>query len=138
MHRLAVLLLCAWLAAACALPRPAAADRALGSALEGRWGGAHVDLQLSQSGGRIEYDCAEGTLDAAVVPAADGSFRVPGRHVHGHGGPARIGERLPSRPALYEGRVDGDRMQLRIRVDADTLGPYSVQRGAAAQLFKCL
>lgn len=137
MHRPLALLLCASLWTACAVPGPGA-EHVPGTALDGRWGGAHVELLLLPSGGSIEYDCADGALDTAVVLDADGNFRVPGRHVRGHGGPEQIGEQLPSQPALYEGSVAGDRMQLRVRVDADTLGPFTLQRGADAQLLKCL
>lgn len=137
MRRVSLLLLCALLLAACAVPGPGAAPRP-GTALEGNWGGAHVALTLSATGGSIEYDCAHGMLDAAVVPDASGAFVVAGRHVREHGGPERVGEQLPSQPALYEGRVSGERMQLRVRVGADTLGPFTLQRGASAQLMKCL
>ncbi|HVR80935.1 MAG TPA: hypothetical protein VHF02_02425 [Luteimonas sp.] len=135
-------LLCALLLAACAVPGPGADPRsgsALdGSELNGSWGGAHVGLLLSPSGGSIEYDCAHGTLDAAVIPDAGGAFRVAGRHVREHGGPERAGEQPPSLPALYEGSVAGNRMQLRVHVGADTLGPFTLQRDAGAQVFKCL
>ncbi len=137
MRRRLVLLLCALLPAACAGPGPGATP-APGPALLGSWGGEHVALTLSPSGGGIEYDCADGTLDAAIMPDAAGNFRVPGRHVRGHGGPEQVGEQLPSEVALYEGSVAGDRMVLRVRLDADTLGPFTLRRGADARLLKCL
>ena len=42
-------------------PKPA------GATLTGAWGGPHVLLTLSANGGRIEYDCAQGTLDELLV-----------------------------------------------------------------------
>ncbi len=137
MRRLPVLLLCTLLSTACAVPGPDT-DPAPGAALAGRWGGAHVGLSLSPSGGGIEYDCANGVLDAPIMPDADGAFRIPGRHMRGHGGPEQVGEQLPSQPAWYEGSVAGDRMRLRVRAGTDTLGPFTLQRGADAQLLKCL
>lgn len=136
MGRLALPLLCALLSA-CAAPDPAR-DRAPVPALAGRWGGAHAALLLSPSGGSIEYDCAHGTLDAPPAPDARGAFRVAGRHVPEHGGPERAGERLPSQPALYQGRVDGDRMRLQVQVGSDLLGPFLLRRDVDAQLLKCL
>lgn len=137
MRRLSLPLLAALLATACAMSGPGA-GLPPGTALDGSWGGVHAGLLLSPSGGSIEYDCAHGTLDAAVVPDAGGAFRVAGRHVREHGGPEQAGEQLPSQPASYQGNVDGDRMQLRVRVGADTLGPFILQRGAQAQVFRCL
>ncbi len=137
MRRIHMLLLCALLSAACAVPGPGTGPQP-GNALAGSWGGAHAALTLSESGGSIEYDCAHGMLDAAVIPDTNGAFRVAGRHVREHGGPELAGEQLPSLPALYEGRVAGGRMQLLVRTGADTLGPFALQRGADAQLMKCL
>jgi hypothetical protein len=58
--------------------------------------------------------------------------------VREHGGPVRVGEVPDSVPARYVGRVDGDRMTLRVLVGRDTLGPFELRRGAEPQLFKCL
>jgi len=106
--------------------------------LTGAWGGPHVRLQLSPTGGAIEYDCAHGSLTAPPRTDADGRFAVPGWHVREHGGPFRQGEPVDSVPASYRGSVADDRMTLRVVAGADTLGPFTLQRGAAAQLYKCL
>jgi hypothetical protein len=104
----------------------------------GEWGGTHVALHLQSDGGTIDYDCAHGTIDAPVLADADGAFRVAGSHVREHGGPVRMGEVLPHEPAIYEGRVHGDRMTLQVRTAATTLGPFALQKDAQAQLFRCL
>lgn len=137
MRLLPGLLLAALLPAACAVPGPGATP-APGTMLSGNWGGEHVALSLSPAGGTIEYDCANGTLDAGITPDGDGAFRVAGRHVRGSGGPERVGVQPSSVPATYLGQVSGDRMQLRVRLEADTLGPFILHRGAAPQLLKCL
>lgn len=108
------------------------------TALMGNWGGQHAGLVLTADGGTIEYDCAHGTLDMAVRPDRKGGFEATGSHVREHGGPARQGEVLPAVPARYVGQVDGDRMVLQVVVGSDTLGPYTLQRGAPPQLFRCL
>lgn len=110
-----------------------------GVALSGEWSGEHASLSFTSGGGRIEYDCAQGTLDAPLVPDASGVFSVAGRHVPGHGGPVRIEDQPPaSQPALYRGTVSGDRMQLRVSVGGQQIGSYVLQRGANPQLFRCL
>ena len=128
----------------CAMPiadsHAAAADaRASGRALSGDWGGQHIALSLSASGGKIEYDCGQGSLDAPLVPDAAGAFRVVGRHVPGHGGPVLSDAPPPaSQPAIYQGTVSGDRMQLRVTSGGVEIGAYSLRRGASAQLLRCL
>lgn len=143
MHRPGLLsLLFVLSCAGCAMPKADALDphaATHGTALTGDWGGEHVALSLTASGGRIEYDCAQGTLDAPVVPDAAGTFSVAGRHVPGHGGPVRIEDQPPaSQPAIYQGTVSGDRMQLRVSTGGQDTGAYVLQRGADPQLFRCL
>ena len=108
------------------------------TALVGEWGGVHAALTLAADGGAISYDCAHGGLGAPVRPDRAGRFEVVGVHVREHGGPVRIGEVPDSVPARYLGQVDGDRMVLRALVGSDTLGPFTLQRSAPPQLFRCL
>ena len=106
--------------------------------ITGLWGGAHAGLTLTDSGGTISYDCAHGGLASPVRPDGAGHFEVAGVHVREHGGPIRIGEVPDSVPARYVGEVSADRMTLRVLVGTNTLGPYSLVRGATAQLVRCL
>ena len=127
-----VLLLSALLG--CTAPGPSTPD---GAPLTGRWGGAHAALTLTDSGGSIEYDCAHGGIAEAVRPTA-GRFAAAGVYVREHGGPIREGERVDSLPAHHLGELRGDRLTLRVVVGADTLGPFDLQRGVDAHVFKCL
>lgn len=115
-----------------------AAAPGIGTMVTGQWGAPRASLTLTESGGTIEYDCAHGGLNAAVHPDGAGRFEVSGVHVREHGGPVRVGEVPDSIPARYIGVVRGDRMTLRVVVGADTLGPFELQRNAAAQLVRCL
>ncbi len=115
-----------------------AAPSHVGSREVGAWGGAHASLTLTGTGGTIAYDCAHGGLAAPVMPDGEGAFDVGGVHVREHGGPVRIGEIPDSLPARYVGRARGDRMTLRALVGKDTIGPFELQLGAPAQLFRCL
>jgi hypothetical protein len=109
-----------------------------GAPVVGRWGGVHVALTLTDSGGMIEYDCAHGGLGGPVRLDRAGRFDIAGVHVREHGGPVRVGEVPDSLPARYLGHVRGDRMTLRVLVGPDTLGPFELRRSAEPQLFKCL
>lgn len=116
-----------------ALPLP-------GEALTGAWGGQHIALELTREGGRLEYDCAAGAIDEPVRPDAMGRFLVHGGHTPGHGGPDRVGEVARVLPADYEGRVNAGRMTLSVRLQpsGQELGPFTLVRGAAPVIMRCL
>lgn len=121
------------LAAGCATAPPA------GVPLTGRWGGDHVGLELTSSGGTLDYDCAAGRIDGPVLPRPDGTFQALGTHTPGTGGPERVGVVPPSFAARYDGRVRGDRMTLQVRVENGVLvGPFTLRRGVEPVLMRCL
>ena len=106
----------------------------------GDWGGEHISLTLSLTGGTVEYDCAHGTIDAPIVPGNDGNFSTSGVHVREHGGPIREDEVPDEHPAVYSGWTNGNRMTLTV-VLSDSgaeLGPYELRIGEQPQLYKCL
>ncbi|MFN2397557.1 MAG: hypothetical protein ABR543_02770 [Gemmatimonadaceae bacterium] len=106
----------------------------------GEWGGAHIGLIASDTGAVIEYDCAHGSISEAIRVDADGRFEVRGVHVREHGGPIREGETLPGFPARYSGRVEGRRMRLTVILTetGEKVGTFDLERGAPAQVLKCL
>jgi len=108
--------------------------------LPGGWGGPHVGIVFAADQGRVEHDCAAGTIVGAVQPGAGGTFEARGTHTPGHGGPERVGFAPPSFPARYSGRVRGDTMTLLIEVPAIAarIGPYTLRRGAEPVLLRCL
>lgn len=109
------------------------------TALSGQWGGQHAGLVLEGGLGRLEYDCASGTIDQAIVPGPDGRFTAAGTHVPGEGGPVRVGQIFITHRATYTGRVEGDVMTLSATLDNGTaLGPYTLRRGAPPQIVQCL
>lgn len=111
-----------------------------GAPLAGTWGGTHIGLTLTPTGGLLDYDCGAGTIAGPLILAPGGEFRAVGTHTPGTGGPERMGEGRPSYPADYRGRIIGDRMTLVVHVPA--LGApeasYALQRGAAPTLLRCL
>jgi hypothetical protein len=103
----------------------------------GEWGGEHVGLLVTESGGRIELDCAHGTLDGPLAVDTDGLFAVPGTLVR-EGGPVRVDERPEVRSARYSGRLRGRRLELELVAGSDHLGPYLMALGEPPRLLKCL
>lgn len=107
---------------------------------EGEWGGQHIGLVASDTGASIEYDCAAGTITGPLRLASRGEFDWRGVHFPGHGGPARIDERVEAHPARYTGRVNGESMTLTLILLDDSQPPqtFTLTRGANAAVFKCL
>src|SRR5262245_53838820 len=84
------------------------------STLTGRWGGDHVVFTLSDSGGRVEFDCAHGDLSGPLQTDSQSRFSVSGTFVR-EGGP--VSQNPPAaQSAVYDGSVSGDTMILRLRV----------------------
>lgn len=124
---------------ACLLPLAACATvPAAGVPLTGQWGGAHIGLVLASTGGRLEYDCAAGTI-GPVVPGAGGDFIATGTHTPAAGGPEVEGQVRPTYNVRFSGTVRGDVMRLQGAVaNGVTLGPFELRRGAEAGIFRCL
>ena len=117
---------------------PTAADE--GPVAVGRWGGDHIRVDVAPAGAVVEYDCAHGTIDEALVPDRNGRFSVGGSHTFEHGGPIRVDE-LPNRhPARYDGLVVANTLEMTVTV-IDTpqlIGTFTATSGAASRLLKCL
>lgn len=106
----------------------------------GTWGGEHVQLELEETGGTLDYDCAYGTIDAGWTLSEDGEFEGSGEHIIEHGGPVRDGEVLPVRPASYTGTVKDDRMSLTVTLSdsAQVVGTFELVYGSDGQIVRCL
>ena len=105
----------------------------------GTWGGDHVVLTVTDNGGGAEFDCAHGTLDHPLQVDDRGRFSVAGTFVPEHGGPVRAGEVPESRPARYQGRMNGQKLEFTVTVEGQTgQGPFEVTLGRGPKLTKCL
>ena len=120
------------LAACTAIPAP-------GIAVTGEWGGAHVRLGLTSTGGTLDYDCAAGTMSRPLVIDANGRFIADGTHTPAHGGPDIQGAPTPTYHVRYSGIIRGNTMTLQGRVaNGALLGPSTLRRGAQPMIFRCL
>lgn len=105
----------------------------------GAWGGEHVMLTVNDNGGRVEFDCAHGTLDHPLRLDDRGRFSVAGTYVPEHGGPVRPGEVPQSRPARYQGRLDRQKLEFTVTLEGHPgQGPYTVTLDKGPKLTKCL
>jgi hypothetical protein len=108
-------------------------------ATTGTWGGEHIGLEVTDEGGRVEYDCAHGTIDQKIVADARGGFEARGTHVRERGGPVRKGEPEDRHPAVYQGQIKGDTMTLTVK-ESDTgesVGTFTLTLGRQPQIMKC-
>jgi hypothetical protein len=118
-------------AAACGTPS------APSTTLTGMWGGDHIAMTVEDARAHIELDCAHGEIPTRL-PAAP--FSVAGTFVREHGGPIRDGEIPDTHPAVYVASTSGPVMTLTIRLtDAgEIVGTFTLTRGSAGRVFKCL
>ena len=103
----------------------------------GAWGGEHAALTVTDNGVTVEFDCARGTLDHPLVLDDLGRFSVVGTFLPDRGG-VREGDAVEKRPARYQGRIDRDRVEFTVTLEAQTSrGPFTVGLGKKAELKKC-
>lgn len=117
--------------------------RAPDALMPGMWGGKHIRLDVTETGARVEYDCAHGTVEGKIVVDGQGRFNVYGRHFEEHGGPVRPTEVEDEGASGYRvrlsGRVGGSLLKLTV-TRADTrkvIGTFNLARDREAGLVKC-
>ena len=86
MHRMPLPLALDWpsLRARCRLRR----DDAFSISIK-TWGGYHIGIKITATGGTVQYDCAMGRIDEPIR-LRDGHFDVTGVHWPGQGGPIGV------------------------------------------------
>ena len=102
------------------------------------WGGQHIGLVITVTGGTVEYDCAEGEI-LEPIRVVGGKFSALGLHYLGIGGPVGT-DRVHPRPARYEGNVKDDVMTMTVTLTdtQEKVGTYTLERGASPHVVKCL
>ena len=103
----------------------------------GLWGGPHISMKVGAKSATIEYDCANGVIDGPLVVDAEGHFKLRGTHHRSHGGPVRADETSSGEPATYTGSIEGNTMNLTLKVgDADE-ETFTLEKGKEGELFRC-
>ena len=102
------------------------------------WGGTHIGLVITVTGGTVEYDCAEGEI-LEPIRITNGKFNVLGLHYMGMGGPIGV-DKVNPRPARYEGTVKGDEMTMTVTLTdtKEQVGTFKLVRGENPHVVKCL
>ena len=104
----------------------------------GVWSGPNILLDVNESGARVEFVCAHGTLSEPLI-LKDGRFTVPGTFVRERGGPTREGQSERGIPVTYRGELDGERLTLRFSLadDGSDVETFSLTPGTHGRLMKC-
>ncbi len=116
-----------------------ASDRARSAVPAGVWGGEHINLEITERGALVEYDCARGEISEPLRLDAEGRFQARGNYVAEHGGPVRDGEAPAGRPASYSGSVRGRTMKLTVTLTeaSERIGTFTLAQGSEGDLVKC-
>jgi hypothetical protein len=124
---------------ASALALAACSEMTLVSLEINTWGGDHIGITITATGGTIEYDCAMGRIDQPIR-LQNGRFDVRGVHWPGQGGPIGVDTLPTPRPARYQGSVSGDRMTVTVTLTDknEVLGTYAAWKGRSPNVIKCL
>jgi hypothetical protein len=103
----------------------------------GLWGGDHVRMMVSRTGARLEYDCADSTIDEPISLDAKGKFTAKGSYTPDRGGPRRSG--AAAGRARYVGEVSADAMKLTVTLEStkEPVGVFTLRRGEDPLLTKC-
>ena len=104
----------------------------------GLWGGDHVRMMVSRTGARLEYDCADSTIEQPIILDAKGKFTAKGSYRPDRGGPRRSGPTATER-ARYVGEVSADTMRLTVTLEStkQPVGVFTLRRGDDPLLTKC-
>jgi len=110
------------------------------AAVSGAWGGPDIALEVTSEGTNINFNCAHGHIDEAIVPDSSGSFSVKGTYVREHGGPMRSDENPDARNATYKGKITGEKMTLTVTFADGTedVGPFNLEHGKSGRIHKCM
>jgi hypothetical protein len=102
------------------------------------WGGEHVELEVAAAGASLDFDCATGTINGAIVPDAQGKFTIAGTLVRERPGPTMRGGN-PTAQAKYSGTVQGETLRMVVSVEGskEPYGEYVLVRGKSGRVLKC-
>jgi hypothetical protein len=107
--------------------------------LDGPWGGDRVQVVIGATGGRVEMDCASGTIDGPIVLSKGGTFVAAGTFEQLHGGPQRADDATRATAARYSGEVSDGVMKLAIQAaGAPAAQEFVLRKGVRVKLVRCL
>jgi hypothetical protein len=123
----------------CAMVAHAAGSAPAPSSVEGRWGGAQAQLVIDASGGRLETDCASGTLVGPLSLSGQGRFQTSGTFAQHQPGPQRADDPAAPDSAQYSGEVKDGVMRLSVTPEGGrAVQQFQLRKGQGGKLLRCL
>lgn len=130
--------ICFALAGESAMATQVASARPIGGSLEGEWGGDRLQLVIDSNGGRVEMDCASGTIKGPITLSSNGTFLAVGTFEQHQGGPQRADEEPAAASARYSGEVKDHAMRLKIQsAGAHNAQEFNLRKGVRVKLIRC-
>jgi hypothetical protein len=103
----------------------------------GVWGGEHIRFEATESGARIDLDCAHAAVEGKIYVDRAGRFGVAGTYYQEHGGPVREEEEARGERVRLDGSVGGSLMKLTVTRGGTKVGTYTLTRDREARVVKC-
>ena len=128
----------AWLMAlTAATPTPPPTSKR--AVMEGAWGGAHAQMEVTPEGTRVELDCAQGLITGPLEVDKSGRVDLSGSLIRQGSGPGQETDAGTGEPARFRGRLSGKTLTLTVTLvgPAQDLGTFKLTHGGPARLSKC-
>lgn len=105
----------------------------------GTWGATGAELVVEKTSVSLRFDCAEGNIPVTLNKDKKGVFKVEGTYTRRGFGPIRINNPPKSESVMYEGKVTGRSMKIKITEIATgaVVGEYTLTRGREARIRGC-
>jgi hypothetical protein len=105
----------------------------------GRWGGQSISFTVEKNLVDIQFDCAQGQIPRQLKADKNGVFRVEGTLTRQSPGPIRRDAVLQQEPAIYEGKIKGDVMTLKVTLKKtrESAGEFTIEHGRNPTLHRC-
>ncbi len=106
----------------------------------GKWGGNGIAMVVGKRKATIEYPCATGDIDGQITLDRKGDFHASGYHTVAFPGPLRKDAPSNRSMVVFEGRVKGDSMTLKVirKENNEVLGEFELKKDAPARIKRCL
>jgi len=103
------------------------------------WGGQSMGFEVLANSVKVEFDCADGLIPRQLKADKKGNFRVEGTLTRHAMGPVRRDDPPKAVPALYEGKITGKTMTIKVTLikTNESAGEFTTEQGKEPMLFHC-
>jgi hypothetical protein len=105
----------------------------------GKWGGVNIELDVTDSGAQLQFNCAHGNIQGRIMTTPDGRFEATGE-VIGYIGVEPPPNWRPIRiPAIYNGTITQNSLSIRIteQLTGKEIATFNLTKDADATFTAC-